>query len=245
MSNRFERAAEMLIDVRRTGYLLDDLPDDLAPKTSAEASELQDAIAARRGALGGWKVLAGGPGAPLPAAIYFDSGATIDASSLLIFLTEVEVAVRIGKDLPKREEPYSKEEVEAAIVAVHPALEMIASPFVDRTKVSKLVLMGDLQSNGAVVVGPALDDWRHLDFAKLPISVSYDAVEVASVATGASYDDIMHALAWLANHATTRSNGLQAGNVVITGARIALDAGTARTIKAEITGLGLVNVFLK
>jgi hypothetical protein len=59
MTNRFERAAEMLIDVRRTGHLLDDLPDDLAPKTSTEASELQDAIVARRGALGAWKVLAG------------------------------------------------------------------------------------------------------------------------------------------------------------------------------------------
>jgi 2-keto-4-pentenoate hydratase len=96
-----------------------------------------------------------------------------------------------------------------------------------------------------VVVGPALDDWRHLDFAKLPISLNYDGVEVASVATGASYDDILDALTWLANHATTRSNGLQAGNVVITGARIVLDAGTAREIKAEVAGLGSVGVALK
>ena len=249
MTNRFDRAAEMLVGVRQGGQKLNDLPGDQIPQNQAEAYELQDAIIARKGVVGGWKVLAGGPAgdpmcSPLPNSIYFDNSAMIDSRGLLIFLTEVEVGLTLGKGFPQRATPYTQDEVRAGIASLHPALEMISSPFVDRKQVDKLALLGDLQSNGAVILGPALTDWTGFDTAALNIQLSYDGVEVATTDKGADLGQIVEALTWLANYAHTRGHELKAGDVIITGSRILLDAGDAKLISADVEGLGVVSVTL-
>jgi 2-keto-4-pentenoate hydratase len=56
-------AANLLLDARRTGVKLEDLPEQLRPVDVAEIYAVQDAIALAFGEIGGWKI-----GAPTPEA---------------------------------------------------------------------------------------------------------------------------------------------------------------------------------
>jgi 2-keto-4-pentenoate hydratase len=250
MTTRFAEAAEALVAAHEGGGpLLDGMPAGIVIGTLEQAYQLQDAIMARYAGVGGWKVMAGGPPgdplcSPLPASRFYESGASLNTSGLRIFLAEVEVAVRLNRDFPKRDAPYTRGEIEARIGSFHPALELISSPFVDRTQVSKLALLGDLQSNGAVVVGPAVTDWTGLPFDRLPARLSFDGVEIGSSSTGASFDQIIDALTWLANHALVRGLSLKSGNIVITGSRLLHNSTGATRLSASLGDLGSVSVAL-
>ncbi len=52
---------------------------------------------------------------------------------------EAEIAFLIGKDLPPREKPYSRDEVVAAIASCHPAIEVIESGLTDPLKAARVV----------------------------------------------------------------------------------------------------------
>ena len=60
------------------------------------------------------------------------------------------------------------------------------------------------------------------------------------MATGASWDDIVAALVWLAPHAEARGLPLKAGQTIITGARIAAPLGTPETVEGKFGDWGRV-----
>src|SRR3954454_24159588 len=83
------------------------LTEVLVPN-SAAAYAVQDAIVRALGGLGAWKVGAKGPAmqpacAPLPAAGLFDSGATLRGARWRVRGIELEVALRLGRDLNLQE----------------------------------------------------------------------------------------------------------------------------------------------
>jgi len=196
----------------------------------------------------GWKVLAGAEGepmcAPIPASRYHADGASLDQAGLLIFLTEVEVGVKLGRTLAEKGTPYTPEEAAAAIVSLHPALEMCASSFDAGAEASHLLKMGDLQSNAAVIVGAALPAPAGLDLANLDIALAYDGAPVAGTAVGASWQQIVEAIAWLANHAISRGLSLNEGDVIITGARVKHPATGPMEVEARLAGMAPVTLTL-
>jgi 2-keto-4-pentenoate hydratase len=248
MSDAIEAAARALSDARRTAQPITAVPAEWVPQTLAEAYTLQDAVMRLEGAAGGWKVLAGGEGepmcAPIPASRYHADGARLDPAGLMIFLTEVEVGVKLGQTLADKGTPYTPEEAAAAIVSLHPALEMCASSFDAGVEASHLLKMGDLQSNAAVIVGAALPAPAGLDLAGLEIALAYDGEAVASTAAGASWQQIVEAIAWLANHAISRGLSLNAGDVIITGARLKHPATGAMEVEARLAGMAPVTLTL-
>jgi len=159
-----------------------------------------------------------------------------------ILLAEVEVAVRLGADLPERATPYAADDIAAAVASVHPALELIRTSFVDRSSAGEFSLLGDLQGNGAIVVGAAVTDWTALDYSTLPTALLLDRREVKQTATGAGRAQILEALAWLANHAAARGLSLKSGVIIITGSRVINDVGTARDVHGQIAGPGSVSL---
>jgi len=237
--------AAQLIAAHDGGTRIASVPDSLTPADMQAVYRMQDLIISRLGPVGGWKVLAGGEGdpicAPIPASRYFANGAGLNSTKHGFIFPEVEVGVKLGHDLPAGSDAAT---VEAAIASLHPALEMVANPFVDRDAIANNVKLGDLQSNGAVVVGPALDDAVKSNLTTLPVSLLFDGIEAKASASGASWSDILAAIGWLANHAAARGLPLTAGQVLITGSRALVPHGTAQSIEGRMGHWGSVTAVM-
>lgn len=237
-----ETLVKALIAAHDGGPLVGPVDAADVPADMAAVYDMQNRIIAGIGPVGGWKIVAGGQGEPLcspiPANRFFANGVELDAKTHRHFIAEVEVAVLLGSDLFGKPNKF---EVEAAIASVNPVLEMVANPFTDRDATPRNLQLGDLQSNGAVVVGPAVSNDIRADLPTLAVSLVYDGSVAKDVATGASWDDIVAALVWLAPHAEARGFPLKAGQTIITGARVAAPLGTADLVEGKLGNWGKVS----
>ena len=236
---RFDRAADVLLKARETGGI-DRLDDELAPSTIAEAYAVQDATLRRLGQAGGWKIAARPDCEPrcavLPAISIHRSGATLHVPASG-FELEVETAFVVDK-LPRPGiDPVDW------IGSVHLAIEVLGSRFVDRRSLPPLQPIADLQSNAAVVLGPTVTDWHDRDLSTLDMKLKVDGKQVESGQRHHSRQDVASMLTWLAAHAAERGIPLEAGTVVITGARVGplpLDGG--QEVIASCAGWGDVAI---
>jgi 2-keto-4-pentenoate hydratase len=193
----------------------------LQPKTLDEAYFIQDRIALAYGDIGGWKV--GAPTAdatpmfaPMPLA-WIASNCALLGGNRRIRGLEAEIAFLMGKDLPPREKPYSRDEVVAAIASCHPAIEVMESGLTDPIHGPKLPMIADLQMNGGFVYGAAAPKWQDIDFSKEHVTLAVDGV-VRIERTGSNTSgDLMRLLPWLANEGAARTGGLKAGQWITTG----------------------------
>jgi 2-keto-4-pentenoate hydratase len=243
-------AAKLFVDIRGNKRQLGAVPEELVPQNRDEAYAIQDGIVALQGPLGGWKVAAGtGPDpicSPLPASVYIASGDHFSIGKWLATLIETEVAVGIGRDLPQRGTPYSRDEVKAAMASLHPAIEVIGSRFVAGTTVPQLLGIGDLQNNAAVLIGPAVTNWSGLDLKNLRISLRTGGIEIGTSEGGPDIEAVIDALTWLANHAAARQGGLRAGQFIITGSRIVRPIGKpGETVEADFGAFGSLRISLE
>jgi 2-keto-4-pentenoate hydratase len=243
------QAAALLMDARQSGHRIADLPEDARPTSIEQAYAIQDATVRQLGAVGGWKVGPMRPGAtpncaPIAASLIHASPARFVYDTASAPEVEVEIAIRLGRDLPPRGTAYEADEMRAAIVSLHPAIEMLNSRFTDRKVVSPLSTLADAQSNAAVVIGSGLQDWREVELGRVAMRLRIDGEECAAAGGGPDTDNVLAALAWLANHLAARCGGLRAGDVVITGARLGPWAVTKRPagIEADVAGLGIVEI---
>lgn len=242
-----DQAATILTEARRGGHRLADLPEELRPANVAEAHAIQDATLRHLGAIGAWKVSPIRPDAepgcaPIAASLITSSPATYTAAQLPEAEAEVEIAVKLGRNLPPRAAPYTADDLREAIATVHPAIEVLSSRFINRKAVAALTAVADGQSNAAIVLGAARKDWAGLDFGKVAMRLRLDGKEVTATEGGTPTDTVLASLAWLANHAGKRHGGLKQGDVVITGARLGpWRIGTA-TATADVDGLGEVSI---
>ena len=166
---RLYQAAEMLLEARRTLQPMDELPPGLRPKTLEEAYFIQDVILQALGKAGGWKVGAPAPDAtpvyaPMPSIGIATSGDRIARQYRRMRGVEAEIAFLLGKDLPPRAAPYSREELVNAIASCHPAIELLESGLLDPETADRLTAIADLQSNGGFVAGLPISGWEEFNF---------------------------------------------------------------------------------
>src|SRR5471032_2823748 len=162
VDDRAARAATLLIEARKSGKGLAGLPADCRPDSADEAYAIQDAVAHRLGAIQGWKTGAPGPDAePAYAPIFtvISGPGRFPAVTQRLFGIEAEMAFRLARDLPKRDKPYTRDEIVAAIASMHPAVELVDTRFADFTKIDALSKVADNQSNGALIYAPAVAGW--------------------------------------------------------------------------------------
>jgi 2-keto-4-pentenoate hydratase len=224
-------AAAMLLDARRTNTPIDDLPAALRPVTLDEAYFVQDRLALAYGEIGGWKV--GAPTAdatptfaPMPLAWIASNDAELKGKHRFRGL-EAEIAFLMAKDLPPRENAYSRDEVVAAIASCHPAIEVIESGLTDPTKATKLSMIADLQMHGAFVYGAAVANWQKINFSTEHVTLAVDGVVRVERTGSNTSGDLMRLLPWLANAGAVRTGGLKAGQWITTGSWTGLALGTA------------------
>jgi len=240
--------AERLFQAWQSRKPLAGVPAELVPASAEDAYGAQGALIARLtpvlGPIVGWKVGAPNPAAepnaaPLLADLVQPSPARIGGTRLRVRGLEAELAFRFGRDLPSRREPYGEAEVSAAIASVHPAIELVESRIEDWQGAAPLSRLADLQSNGGFCFGPAVADWRAVDYLKQPVSLLVDGNPVAEAVGGNAAGHPLRLLVWLAGHAGRLGRGLRAGDIVTTGSHTPLRfSPPASRIVARFPGVG-------
>ena len=156
---------------------------------------------------------------------------------------ECEIAVRLGKPLRVEDAPFTRHTVAPAISACMAAIEIVDDRWEDYGNIDTPSLIADNFFHAGCVLGPAIEDWQHLDLAAVLGVTMIDGVEVGS---GLGADVMRHpseALAWLANSLAARGTTLPAGAIVLTGSVVAtrwVEPGAK--VEVELSGLGRVEV---
>ncbi len=204
------------------------LEGPLAPKTIDDAYAVQAVLAKKAGGVAGWKIaginkdqreklgidrpIAG----PVLKGFRHTSPAKLPAKDFLIVIIEGEFDFILGRDLPPRAKPSSQDEVVDAVAELRPAIELVDSR-VGRAS-STLVKLADCFSNGALILGAPVAEWRQLDLLNHEVSIQIDGKVAATGKGSVVPGGPLNALVTLANNPPAWSGGLKAGQAVTTGA---------------------------
>lgn len=239
-------AADVLMDARRTGHPIADLPKELQPTTLDEAYFVQDRMSWAYEEIGGWKVGAATPDAtpsfaPMPKAWMSCSGCELRGLNHRYRGLEAEIAFHMGADLPPRDTPYSLDEVVSAIASMHPAIEVLETALSDPAAAAKLTSLADMAMHGGFVYGEAVPNWHDIDFAKESVTLAVDgSVRVERTGSNTA-GDLMRLLPWLANEGANRTEGLKKGDWITTGSWTGNTLATAgSTAEARFSTAGAV-----
>ena len=217
MNQTVEQAAQYLVNARTNG----------AGPRMAEADRPSDvdtalAIQARIGELlgesiGGWKCSLPSGDRTIVAPIwrsFIYSGPKCPALSGSI---EPEIAFVLAKDLPPRGQPYTEEEVHAAIGETRLVLELIGSRYEKPKDASFLEKLADSASNQGLYVGPVVTGDPSPGMSHFPISIESRGKNIFEVEGKHGDGHPLKPLVWLANFLPARGQHLRAGEVVTTG----------------------------
>jgi 2-keto-4-pentenoate hydratase len=238
------RAASALVAARK-GSAIAALPEGAIPQSEADSYQIQDAVIAKLGEkIGGWKVgispLGGHFAAPIYASTVHASPVSLPAGNFKIIGIECEIGFRFDKALPARPQPYSRDEVLAAVSLV-PTIEVVDSRYQDFRAIDRLMVLADNFSNGGLVYGAAAKDWGGVDLAHPLIEVTADGKPFADC-TGLRAGTPVELMLAAAAHANGRG-GIPAGTVITTGTHTGLvftDPGVK--IAADFGRFGRVEV---
>ena len=160
-----------------------------------------------------------------------DSGARLAAADFVRVGVECEIAVKLARDMPPSEAPFTAEWVAEAIEAYYPAIEIVDDRYVKWETMGAPTLVADDFFAAGCVLGDAVSRTRAPDL----LGVTGRAIingKKAGQGTGADVLGHPHnALAWLANHLAAEGKGLHAGQIVLTGSLVKtvwLNAGDKR-----------------
>jgi 2-keto-4-pentenoate hydratase len=254
-SARRQRAVQYLLKLRQPGPRPVSLPATLAPRDEAEAYQLQSDIMQALDAKGGcWKVAmqdaTRGTSAPVFASQVHYRTARVSSSIVEKLGVEPEVAFTLRRALPPLPDGrrYQMDQVVDAIGSAHAAIEIVISRFASHEGAAPLDRLADNISNGGLVLGPSLTNWRQLDMRTLPLRLSVQPAAQAAVIHealgGHPLDNPLLPLLWLANHCSQRALGLRAGDIVTTGSFAGVRyVGPATHVSVQFEGLGLAELY--
>ncbi len=134
---------------------------------------------------------------------------------------ECEIAVRLGKPLRPENALFTRDTVAPAVGACMAAIEVVDDRWADYGGIDTASLIADNFFHAACVLGPAVEDWQHLDLGAMRGMTMIDGVEVGQ---GVGPDVMGHpfeALAWLANGLAAKGKCLNTGEIVLTGSVVA------------------------
>ena len=247
---------ELLMAARSENRSIASLPDELKPANTEAGYALQEALTLALGETPvGWKVACTNSAAqqlmetdepfagPLFEPMLHTSPAALRSDRFNMRMVEGEFAFRLGMDLAVRPEPYTRDEVEAAVATVHPAIEIADSRFDDWLSVGLASLVADGAVSGAFVYGEGRSNWRTLDLVNWPVTMRVGG-EVVGRGTGAgALGDPLSSLLWLANKRSSQGRGLNRGQIVTTGTCTGnFQAQPGATVVADFGEMGEVSV---
>jgi len=245
------RAAKVLADAHTNRTAFENLSGATAPSGIDQAYEIQEALSdiwvAHKGPVAGLKIATTtkvmqalmGIDHPCGGMIFKKtirtSPATLASGEFMHAVIECELAVRMARDLPHRDTPYSSADVRAAVGNVMAAYEIIEDRNAVYKETDAKTLIADNAWNGGIVLGPEQTVPADKDLNGILGRLTKNGAPAGEGKT----DDPMGALAWVANLAATRGRPLKAGMVVITGSVIPTFAlADGDHITFELEGIG-------
>lgn len=247
---------DLLRRARTTKRAIDEVPIAVLPRTPDEAYAISRELTRDDGVVAGWKVGATsergqqllGLTSPFFGRIFagtvLQSGG-VWSPAIGVYAIEPEIAFILGNDLPPRHRAYDQQEVEAAVFAVAPALEINQPSFARPFEAGGLALIADNGVNVGACLGKGRRDWRALDLTGVTTEVEIDGEPRLNGTSSAVLGNPLRALTWLANELAHRGEQLSMGQVVLSGAMSApreLRAG--QSIRARFSGLEDVELAL-
>lgn len=214
--------ADQLIKARQN-HCQWDAHSATAPESVEDAYAIQEVVTRQIGEeITAWKTSAPDTvstpiAAPIYSSLVYNSGSEIPASELFVIGIEGEIAFRISHDLPPRAEPYCREDLVESISDLLPAIEIVDTRMQDGFSQHKYLMLADNQSNGGLVVGKGITNWKTLDFSNLEASVTANRVTEYSGVAGNRAGDPFSLMAWAANHCANRARPFRAGDIITTG----------------------------
>jgi 2-keto-4-pentenoate hydratase len=248
-------AARFIDEAHATRARYQNLPEALAPTSVPEAYAAQAALVeiwkTKLGPVAGMKIATTtkvmqalmGIDHPCMGTIFasrvLNSPAQIKKADFINVRIECELAVRLGRDLPKAAEPYTRDSVRGAVKEVMAAFELIEDRFADYKTSKALSLIADNAWNGGIALGPARAVPASLDLNGIQGTLESNGKPAGEGRT----DDPMGALAWLANQAVACGRPMTAGMVVITGSVMqTVDIAQGERLVFTLDGIGQVSL---
>ncbi len=210
----YARAAASLLDMRRTGRIEPDLPEDLRPIDLTAAYSIQtlvvDGLLPEGAQPIGYKCACTSEIAQ--QALRIDrpvfgrllshttspTGAQLPAAHFTHRVIEAEFGFRMARDIPGRPGGYTAESITPYVETVIPAIEIVDYRYADWT-VGALAIAADNAIHGWWIEGHPLADWHDIDLGTTEVIVRSNG-EVVTAGSGANVlDHPLNALAWLAN----------------------------------------------
>ena len=227
---QIERAARIFDAARKGNYMVDDIPAELGLDSLEDAARVADRVVALSGErVVGFLVGATNPemqkrlnaDEPYYACILESnlctSPADLVSRDLLTIGLESEVAFTLGADLPARATPYSQDEVADAIGSIHASVEVVNGHVRDWLDKPIAWVMADNGTDGPLVLGPAVEDWRGIDRPGIPVTLTVNGEVAGEGRGGNAAGDPLTVMVWLANKRRREGKGMSAGQVVNTG----------------------------
>lgn len=251
------RVCDLIWGHRQAGTAMDDLPEGLKPRSRIEGYAAQALLERHsRHPRAGWKIAATssagqrhiGVDGPLAgrllAEMICEDGATLSIATNRMRVAEPEFAFRFGQAVPARPEPYTVDEILAKVSALHLAIELPDSRFIDFARVGGPALIADNACTRDLVLGPAVaPDWRGIDLAAHEVHATvagrYDRDGIGANVLG----DPRLALAWCVNEVSGLGIDLQPGEVITTGTcAIPLEIEPGDRVSIDFGSLGRISV---
>lgn len=231
MQPQFEALARSLADAWNACSTIPLPALEAAPRSRADAFAIQDRMTKLIGdRVVGWKVGAAvravqileGHDGPILGRLFASRLYTSPASVPRRFdgyNIECEYAFRFGADVPARNDPYTRAELEPSIV-LHAGIEIASSRYdkqAEKRRFTTYDAIADNGTGGAYVLGPAIVRWREVDLATVPIEGRIDGGDPVHAYTGEYRGDPVDILVETLNAVSERGTGFRAGDLLSTG----------------------------
>ena len=171
--------------------------------------------------------------APIFASTIFRKSPCAIVVTGAIARIEPEVAFVMGRNLPKRDTPYTDVEIRSAIVEPRLVLELLGTRYAEPAAASWPEMMADFVQNQGLFVGPLFPGGLEAALESFPVTIRTPAGVLSTHAGRHGDGHPLRPLCWLANFLAGRDEGLRAGQIVTTGSyagAIEVPAGTPLTI---------------
>ena len=241
-------AAGILYERRCTGMPGARLPVACRPEEVSDALQIQDQVLALSGQqVAGWKC--GLPDGDKAVLAPIGSGQTFSGAVCVVrarqgqVKVEPELAFVLGRDLPARDQAYTPDDIDAAVVRTHLALELIEQRFAEPGALSFPEKLADGLVNLGLFLGPEVDADKARETTDMHIRVQAGQ-QVLSTHEGRHPAALPRLpLYWLVEYLRSRGAGLVAGQAIITGSYAgSWPVPVATDLHLEFGSLGILSV---
>ncbi len=251
-----EIAADALIEARKRHEPVTGLPAGSRPLLLADAYRIQRAYDGKvADTVIGYKIGAAsaasqklvGAHEPFLASVHgahcFEQPARLTVRDFFSPGVEAEYAFEIGTDLPARNVPYMRDEVEAAVAAVRPIIEICDNRYTDWRSIDLMQIIADNGFFGALVIGNRIANWRAHDLGSLEVVMRLDGKERGRALCRDVLGDPLDNVVWIANELSKQRIGLKRGQLVPIGTWTGLHfVGEGSRVAADFGALGTVEI---